>query len=203
MLTRLELQRPLCKASFATNHGRSVRAVSRDSATYLCEPVTYEPVGATAGELPVGFHHLRRSQVIGQGQQCFDRAAEQVMTWQVQRGAGLQVDASADRAALGVVVLSSLRLGPVCVVVPCKVVAVVDEPTARGFAYGTLRGHPECGEERFTVTLQRDGRVVLHIVAFSRPATWFVRLGAPIASRIQRRTTTRYLNALVDKSLDG
>lgn len=172
--------------------------MSRDPVSYLSEPVTYEPVGATAGELPAGFHHLRRSQVIGHGQERFEWAAEQVMTWQVQRGAGLEVTASADRAALGVVVLSALRLGPLRVVVPCKVVAVVDEPTAKGFAYGTLSGHPERGEERFTVTLEDDGRVVLHIVAFSRPATWVARLGAPIAARIQRRTTARYLNALVD-----
>ncbi len=182
--------------------GRNVGAVTRDTAArlaaYLTEPVTYEPVGATAGELPAGFRHLRRSQVIGLGRERFERAAEQVMTWQVQRGAGLVVTASAARAALGVVVLSALRLGPARVVVPCKVVAVVDEPTAKGFAYGTLPGHAERGEERFTVTLEDDDRVVLHIVAFSRPATWWARLGAPVAARIQRRTTTRYLTALGD-----
>ena len=32
---------------------------------------------------------------------------------------------------------------------PCRVVYVIDEPDIRGFAYGTLPGHPESGEERF------------------------------------------------------
>lgn len=170
---------------------------------YLTVPVTYEPVGATAGELPAGFHHVRRSQLLGHGRERYEAVARQLMTWQVQRRAGLAVESSADEAALGAVVVVGLRLGPLRVVAPCRVVAVVDEPDVRGFAYGTLPGHPERGEERFTVTLEDDGRVVLRIVAFSRPATWWARAGAPIAVRIQRRTTTRYLNALVDGREDG
>jgi uncharacterized protein (UPF0548 family) len=37
------------------------------------------------------------------------------------------------------------HLGPIRV--PCRVVYVLDEPERRGFAYGTLPGHPESGEE--------------------------------------------------------
>ena len=42
-----------------------------------------------------------------------------------------------------------VHLGPVRA--PCRVVYVVDEPDRRGFAYGTLPGHAESGEERFVV----------------------------------------------------
>lgn len=49
------------------------------------------------------------------------------------------------------------------------------------------------------MTLEDDGRAVLRIVAFSRPAIWWARAGAAIAALIQRRTSTRYLNALVDR----
>jgi len=176
--------------------------MSRDPAArvraYLTEPVTYEHVGATAGELPAGFHHVRRAQLLGHGRERFEWAAQQVLTFQVQRRAGLDVASSSPEAAPGVVVLVGLRLGPLRMVAPCRVVAIVDEQDAKGFAYGTLPGHPEHGEERFTVTIDGDDCVVLHIVAFSRPATWWSRAGAPVAARIQRRTTTRYLNALVD-----
>ncbi|MGB9376382.1 MAG: DUF1990 domain-containing protein [Mycobacteriales bacterium] len=159
-------------------------------------PLTYEPVGATAGELPAGFRHVRRSHLLGHGRARFEQAALQVMTWQLHRGAGLDVEASAPVAVTGVVVRSGLRLGPIRFVVPCRVVMTVDEPTVRGFAYGTLPGHPASGEERFTVTLEDDGRVVLNVVAFSRPAFWLMRLGSPVANLVQRRITTRYLRAL-------
>ncbi len=161
-------------------------------------PLTYQPVGATGGELPEGFHHLRRSQLLGYGQAVFDRAAQDLMTWQVQRRAGLRIDTSADVAAPGVVIISGIGVGPFRLSVPCRVVAVIDEPGAKGFAYGTLAGHPEQGEERFTVTLEADGRVVLHIVAFSRPATWWARAGGPVTAAVQRRVTERYLRALLD-----
>lgn len=69
-------------------------------------------------------------------------------------------------------------------------------PGRRGFAYGTLPGHPECGEERFCVEWRDDDTVALNIVAFSRPATWWARAGAPVARLVQRRITDRYLRAL-------
>jgi uncharacterized protein (UPF0548 family) len=72
----------------------------------------------------------------------------------------------------------------------CRIVEVIDEagPTRRfGFAYGTLPGHVECGEERFTIEWGRDDVVWYDLRAFSRPRHWLVRLGYPLARRLQRR----------------
>lgn len=80
---------------------------------------------------------------------------------------------------------------------------VVDRPAAgrqvrrrQGFAYGTLRGHPEAGEEAFLVELDTEDVVWLRIVAFSRPATWYARLGGSAARVAQAVITRRYLHAL-------
>lgn len=91
-------------------------------------------------------------------------------------------------------------VGPVRVAIPCRVVRLVDEASVRGFAYGTLPGHPEQGEESFMVRRDEEGGVTLQIVAFSRPGRWWSRLGAPLAAAVQRRVTDRYLNALVTNS---
>lgn len=56
-----------------------------------------------------------------------------------------------------------------------------------GFAYGTLPGHVEYGEERFTVELHAGGAVWYDLLAFSRPRYWPARLAYPIARRLQRR----------------
>jgi hypothetical protein len=53
---------------------------------------------------------------------------------------------------------------------PCRVVYVIDEPRRRGFAYGTLPGHPESGEEAFVLEQRDDGTIASNIIAFSRPA---------------------------------
>ena len=110
-------------------------------------PFTYPEVGATAGPPPRGYHHLHASAVIGHGRPRFDEAAAAVMRWGMLRGAGLRVDATTEVAAVGSEVI--VGLGPVRA--PCRVVYVIDEPNRRGFAYGTLPGHAETGEELFAV----------------------------------------------------
>ena len=111
--------------------------------------MTYPEVGATAdGRLPPGYGHLHLEAQIGTGQQRFEQAADAVMHWGMQRGAGLRVQASSEVAELDAVVLVRM-MG--FLRAPCRVVYVIDEPDVRGWAYGTLLGHPECGEERFVV----------------------------------------------------
>src|SRR3712207_7231330 len=58
-----------------------------------------------------------------------------------------------------------------------RVVYTVEEPDRAGFAYGTLPGHPERGEELFLLDRAPDGQLRLTISAFSRPATWLARAG--------------------------
>nr|WP_256379180.1 DUF1990 domain-containing protein [Kocuria sp. UCD-OTCP] len=78
----------------------------------------------------------------------------------------------------------------------CQVVYVVEEERQRGFAYGTLQGHPEQGEERFCVEWREDDAIVFTITAFSRPGTWWSLILAPISHLLQQRYTHRYLHAL-------
>jgi len=156
-------------------------------------PLTYSEVGATAGPLPAGYHHVQKSAVIGRGRQRFEEAADKGMRWGMLRGAGLRVEATSDVVAVGAEVI--VHLGPVRA--PCRVVYVVDEADRRGFAYGTLPGHAESGEERFMVRYDpATEEVHAEVVAFSRHGTWWSRLGAPVTSVIQRVVTERYLRAL-------
>ena len=73
-----------------------------------------------------------------------------------------------------------------------RIVYAVDEATesvARyGFAYGTLPGHVEAGEERFLVEWdRRDDSVWYDIRAFSRPRHILTRLGKWQVRRLQQR----------------
>ena len=156
-------------------------------------PLTYREVGATAGPLPAGYHHMHKSAAIGSGPRRFEDAAAVVMRWGMLRGAGLRVEASTEVAAVGSEVL--VGMGPLRA--PCRVVYVVDEPDRRGFAYGTLPGHPESGEELFAVRYDpATDEVYAEVTAFSRHGTWWSRLGAPAASLAQRIVSERYLTAL-------
>lgn len=159
--------------------------------------LTYSEHGATRAEtLPAGYHHVHRDVPVGTGRAAFTAAADALLSWRVHRGAGLSVSASAPTAEPGVVVAMRFGPKPIGLLVPCRVVYRVDEPDTRGFAYGTLPGHPERGEEAFLVSLDGDGTVRLVIRAFSRPATLLTRLGGPVARRVQAVVTDRYVAAL-------
>jgi uncharacterized protein (UPF0548 family) len=156
-------------------------------------PLTYAERGSTADQMPARYHQVRASRRIGQGRERFEQAAENVMRYGMLRGAGLRVDASTEVAQVGADVLG--RLGPF--LAPCRVVYVIDEENRRGFAYGSLPGHAVIGEEMFAVRYNpADGGVYSEVAAFSRPATWWSRLGSPALRVMQRIVTRRYLTAV-------
>ena len=65
----------------------------------------------------------------------------------------------------------------------CRIIYVVDESgpiNTFGFAYGTLPGHVESGEERFLIEWDRkDNSVWYDILAFSKPNHVLAWLGYP------------------------
>lgn len=157
---------------------------------------TYPEVGATGQDvLPAGYRHARVRAQIGTGRASFEAAARGVMTWAVHRRAGLRVRATAERAAPGVMVISSVGIGPLRLRLPCEVVWAVEEADRAGFAYGTHAGHPASGEEAFVVEIDDDHVVWFTVTAFSRPATWYARLGGPATHAAQSYTVRRYVAA--------
>jgi uncharacterized protein (UPF0548 family) len=86
--------------------------------------------------------------------------------------------------------------------IPARVVYVIDEPDRKGFAYGTLPGHPERGEEAFVVERRADDSVWLVIRAFSRPSNAFFWVTYPALRMMQAIFTARYERALLGP-IDG
>ncbi|MFJ4685569.1 DUF1990 domain-containing protein [Streptomyces sp. NPDC091377] len=151
---------------------------------------TYEDVGATRdpGFCPPGFHRLHVRTRIGEGQALFRRAAEAVGGWEMHRATGFGIDAGAERAAPDVDVTVTLAG---LIRAPCRVVWTVDEPRRSGWAYGTLQGHPESGEESFVVDRTGDGTVWLTVTAFSRPAKWYAKAGGAATRGLQHAYARR------------
>ena len=114
------------------------------------------------------------------------------MTWRIHQRAGLNVRASGN-VTVGAVVVLQLGFAAATVEAPCRVVYTIDEAHRRGFAYGTLPGHPESGEEAFIIERSPDGDVTFTIRAFSQPVSAVARAAGPVGHWIQDRITQRYL----------
>jgi uncharacterized protein (UPF0548 family) len=171
------------------------RALASLVASQADAAVTYAEVGATRGNLPPGYRHDRWTADLGRYQpDAFERAAEVIRTWGVQRGAGLHVyPGSPVRDAATFALVVPLPIG--YVTAAGRVVYLIEEPGRSGFAYGTLPWHPERGEEAFVV-LRLDDRIRFEISAFSRPRHPLARIGFPVTRLLQRRATSAYLDAM-------
>ena len=84
----------------------------------------------------------------------------------------------------------------------CRIVYTIEEKEASllkryGFAFGTLPGHVELGEERFTVEWHLgDDSVSYEVFAFARPAHPLARVGPPFVRLVQRRFAAASLRAM-------
>jgi uncharacterized protein (UPF0548 family) len=179
---------------------REVRRLSPAEADRLRdEPFTYDEVGGTVAPYPSGFppgyRLVQHTEVVGRGRGDFDEASRKLLSWRMHTGSGLRVAASSSVVEVDAVVVCRLGPGPLSLRIPCRVIYLIDEPTRRGFGYGTLDGHPETGEESFLVALEGDD-VRFTVTAFSRPGTLLARLGGPLSWRVQGRALRRYAAAL-------
>ncbi len=158
--------------------------------------LTYDTIGMTKSPPASSHYHLDRVSTLVDS---FERAVAGLRTWRAHRAASARVAPHDAPIAIGQNVVVALPIPLMTATAPCRIVWVIDEPDAFGFGYGTLSGHPEEGEESFVVRRGPEG-ARFEICAPSRPATLASRLGAPVARRIQRRVTSRYLAGIRDAS---
>lgn len=131
-----------------------------------------------------------------------DAARTALRRWAPHDGIGATVHPVGRPPVEGDEVLVVAPFGPIQLVAPNRVVAVVDEPDRVGFAYGTLPGHPEAGEELFLAERTDPGTLRLTVRIHARPATSLVRLATPLVTRVQRLAARRYLRAWAEATTE-
>jgi uncharacterized protein (UPF0548 family) len=153
-------------------------------------PFSYGEVGATREAPPSGYTIDHNRIRLGEGRETFMRASDSLSKWRhfelgwasvVPRGSPLQT---------GTTVAVQAHTFGFWSLNACRIVYTINEdgPAKRfGFAYGTLPDHAERGEERFMIELLEDDSVWYDIYAFSRPQKVIVKLGLPLARRLQKR----------------
>ena len=153
-------------------------------------PFSYREVGASQEGAPAGYDLDHNRIQVGQGRAAFEAASCAVRRWEMFPGPWTEIQPAHTPIQAGNVVAMLARAFGLWWMNACRIVYVIDETTPIhrfGFAYGTLPGHVECGEERFTIEWDDEDRVWYDLRAFSRPRYWLVRLGYPLARRLQRR----------------
>lgn len=168
--------------------GESLRQFIAEQANL---PFSYSAVGATANTPPAD-HIVDRTRIkLGAGQSVFESAKIALQRWQqFQLGWVEAWPPETPLEAGQVVAIMGWAMG-LWWLNSCRIVYTVDESgpiTKFGFAYGTLPGHLESGEERFLIEWDRGTDTVCYdILAFSRPNHFWARLGYRIVRGKQKR----------------
>lgn|SRR5512140_348655 len=167
----------------------SVEQVQRFREAQNSLPYSYPGVGATrdGGPTPAGYDRDRNRHRLGAGEAAFAAAREAIRAWHMFPPPLAEIEPAGIPIAEGEVAGVLLRTFGVWFLCSARIVYVINEPRRFGFAYGTLPGHAERGEERFLVEWLADDSVWYDLDAFSRPRYWLARLGYPLARRLQRR----------------
>ena len=158
-------------------------------------PFSYDAVGATQGatqdEIPSGFVVDQYRAYLGEGEAAFELAKNALRSWRQFDLEWIEVLPRKAPIEPGTAVAVLARHYGFWSINSARIVYAIEDqgPTERyGFAYGTLPGHAECGEERFAVEWDRESDVVSYtVLAFSRPNHTLAQLGQPVARRLQAR----------------
>lgn len=171
--------------------------------------LSYPGIGGTEhGAAPEGYATVLEEVHLGSGMSAYHQVADGILSWELQRRAGLRVRTDSPRVVPRARVVSGFGVGPFRLDAPCEVVWVreplpVGMPQSAGFGYGALPGHPARGEESFEVVINGDAEVFLRIRAFSKPGSWFYAAGRVVTRAAQRHVTSRYIEGARQLAAEG
>ncbi len=151
---------------------------------------SYAEVGQSLDRSPAGYNLDHNRVLLGRGEAVFRQACAAVRAWTMFPAPWTRIDPANAPIQEGQVVAMLAHVYGLWWLNACRIVYTFDEsaPVRRfGFAYGTLPGHVERGEERFSVEWLADDAVWYDLRAFSQPRFWLVRLASPLARGLQRR----------------
>lgn len=154
-------------------------------------PFSYKEVGASKNIIPADYPINHRRVRLGVGAKTFARAREAMQNWTMYQLSWTRIYPADPPIAVGKVVCVVVNHGFCWSTNPCRIVYVLEEKGETekfGFAFGTLPGHSEAGEERFTVERnQADDSVWFELLAFARPHDIFAKIGFPFVSFFQKK----------------
>jgi uncharacterized protein (UPF0548 family) len=166
-------------------------------------PFSYPEVGASRDGAPPGYPVNQLRGRLGAGLETYARAAGALRGWKMYETGWTKLCWPEAPITEGTVLGVLGRHFGVWSLNACRIAYVVEEegPLLKryGFAFGTLPGHVERGEERFTVEWDRaDDSVSYEVFAFARPAHPLARTGQPFVRLVQRRFAADSLRSMAE-----
>jgi uncharacterized protein (UPF0548 family) len=156
-------------------------------------PFNYAEVGQSLGPAPAGYVVTHSRINLGQGEKIFSKSVDALGNWKMFDLGWVSVCWPEAEIEVGTTVAVLARHFGFWSLHPARIVFLVNEDDGRmrrrGFAYGTLQGHGEKGEETFIIEWRHadDDSVWYDLRSFSRPGHILTSISYPLARILQKR----------------
>jgi len=164
-------------------------------------PFSYPEPGMTKGTAPAGFITDHNRIRLGTGAGSFARARRGLQQWRMFDLEWVELMWPDTPIEAGAAVAVAVHQFGLWSLNACRIVyGITEEGSVEryGFAYGTLPGHMESGEELFSIEWRHDDDSVWYdILAFSRPRHFLARIGYPVSRTLQKRFAKDSLQAML------
>lgn len=162
-------------------------------------PFSYEAVGATHPDheaAPARRVVDHNRVLLGSGDACFACACDALREWRMFPSPWTRIHPAKAPISEGQAVVIQIHAFGLWSLNAARIVYTIDRADEFGFAYGTLPGHAESGEERFMIRRNAAGEVFYDLFAFSRPRHFFTIAGFPVARYLQKRFARESLESM-------
>ena len=147
----------------------------------------YEAGAATIEQPPAGFFRNHTDVRLGQREACWRAASTSLRRWRMAQLGWCDFLSTSPEPEAGQVVIARVSHLGFWSLQPSRIIAVEQQDRYASFAIRTLKGHDECGEERFEVEWLPSGEVRFRVRSYSRPAHLAGWLALPYVRQLQRR----------------
>lgn len=164
---------------------------------------SYPEVGASRDAVPPSGYPINHKRTeLGTGPETFRSAVEALHNWSMYEMDWTRLCWPDTPIKEGSVVGVLARHYGFWSLNACRIIYTLDDHNGvmrKGFAFGTLPGHSEQGEERFTVEWDHNSdRVIFELFAFAKPKHLIARIGYPISRRLQKLFAVESGQAMIE-----
>jgi uncharacterized protein (UPF0548 family) len=164
-------------------------------------PSSYPEQGMTRRPAPAGFIVDHDRIRLGAGPGSFASAKRALQQWRMFDLEWVELMWPDTPIEVGAAVAVAVHQCGLWSLNACRIVYIITEEGCvekYGFAYGTLPGHMESGEELFSIEWRHDDDSVWYdILAYSRPRHFLARIGYPASRMLQKRFAKDSLQAML------
>lgn len=144
---------------------------------------------------------LATQVALGSGEACFLRAQSALWTWRTHRQANQEMHAEGP-PMLGRNALIEQRIGPVTLLLGCRVTDMIEAERQWGFTLGSLAGQVLQSRESFLIEWQPDDQVIFSLHTqhqFAMPNLTFL---GPVYSALRRKFKQGYIRNMQELTSD-